>query len=290
MRWIRLCLAIALLSTMGCRREQASTQPAGAPSPRIVTYAPSTTDLAFDMGLGENVVGVTKWCILPAGQSRPVVGDAAQVNAESLLAVKPDIIFHDIDESRFDGFRRLVPSVKIIRLRARTLDELRTSIETMGQAVGREDLAAVLRKRLDEQFEELAQAVADWPRPRVLFVLGTEHPSTPGADTLSGELIVAAGGVNAAAEAGLKGWTNINAEAVLKMQPDVLICQVTYEQERAAARQYWANMPGLKAAETNRVHVTADRRLTFPGSGVARNARVLAEMIHPQAFEGAAQP
>ena len=127
-------------------------------------------------------------------------------------------------------------------------------------------------------------------RPRVLFILGTERPSAIGPGWLTDELLAIAGGTNAAAEAGLSGWANINLETVLKLQPDVLICQVSGgERQIAAAERYWRRLTGLKAVKTDRLYVTGDRRLTIPGSRVAETARKLAEMIHPAAFAPAVE-
>ncbi len=284
MRSIAIAIAVALLlavSPCACRKPTRRE----AKSPRIVTFAPHITDIAFDMGLGEHVVGVTRFCLVPAGEDRPVMGDRMRVNAEALLAEEPDIIFHNQDPADFDGILTLDSSIKLIRMRNGTLAELRAGIEAMGRAVDRQDLAAAVLERMDAEFAAVAKAVAGRGRPRVLFVRGTEHPGTPGGDRLTGELLIRAGGRNVAAEAGLKGWPRINLGTIIAQAPDVLICQAIGGGESIEqARRYWADKTDIKAVADGRLHITDDRRLTIPGSKVAETARKLAAMIHPEAF------
>ncbi|MFW6146721.1 MAG: hypothetical protein ACOC7R_05245, partial [Planctomycetota bacterium] len=70
-RWI--VMAAGLLTLVGCDRPE----PTPAPPPRLVTAAPHITEIAFDMGLGDHVVGVSRFCerVLPPGESRTVIGD-----------------------------------------------------------------------------------------------------------------------------------------------------------------------------------------------------------------------
>ena len=77
-----ILIAAVALGLCGCpdRDRQRS-----AASPRIISFSPALTGIVFEMGLGDHVVGVTKYCELPPGQSRPVAGDAQNVNPEKIL-------------------------------------------------------------------------------------------------------------------------------------------------------------------------------------------------------------
>ena len=73
----------------GCDEQAPDTD---TPHPRLITYSPAITQMVFDMGLGDHVVGITKFCRLPEGQSRPVVGDNLNIRIEPILSVQPDLI------------------------------------------------------------------------------------------------------------------------------------------------------------------------------------------------------
>ncbi len=281
MRSIAVYLAACLTILTGCEKPERRD----APSPRIVTFAPHITDIAFDMGLGDHVVGVTAHCILPDGEQRRALGDVYKPNNEVILSVEPDVVFYNQKDEEFDTLRRLAPKVKLVRARNGTLAELRDSIAAIGAATGREDLSTELLARIDGELLAVGEAVSGRTKPRVLFVTGAKDPQTIGDGWVMHELLVQAGGINAAAQAGLSRWASINLETVLDLQPDVLICDVFMSKEAIAdAGEYWMNVPGLKAAAAGRVYVISDRRLTIPSSRVGQTARKLAEMIHPDAF------
>lgn len=285
MRLAIATIAILLALPAGCGKHKTTA----APSPRIVTLAPSITEMAFDMGLGDHVVGVDKYSVLPEGQKRTVVSDAFQPNSEAILAEEPDIVFYNQKDSDFDALRRLKPSVQLIRLRNDKLADLRASVMKMGEAMKREDLAKAMLQRIDADMDAVVGAVAGKGRPRVLFVLGIDHPSTAGLNTWMDELIGLAGGTNLASQEGVSEWRDLNVETILKLRPDVLICLTPPgEQNKRTAREYWMSLKGLPAVQNGRVYVTDNQAITIAGSKVGQTAREIAGMIHPEAFVPAA--
>jgi iron complex transport system substrate-binding protein len=107
-----------------------------APHPRIVSYSPAVTDIVYDLGLGEHLVGVTSWCILPAGQSKPIVGGETRPNTEAILGLGPDLIFIQQDPSSFNALRAQDPRVRVISVKTDSLAGILQSIRTIGQAAG----------------------------------------------------------------------------------------------------------------------------------------------------------
>lgn len=254
-------------------------------------FSPHVTDIAFDMGIGDHVVGVTSYCILPPGETRPLLGNLQQINAEAVLLQKPDIVFYNQKSSDFDALRQLDPDIDFIRVECGNLSELRKGVADVGEAVGRQDLAQAMLHRIDAGLDAVREAVAQADRPSVLLLHGTEKPTTVGAGWLTDELIAIAGGRNLAGEAGLRSWASINLETVMLLDPDVLIVQTDPgEANVAEALEFWSAFTRLRAVRNGRLYVTDDRRLTIPGSKVVRTAEALAGMIHPERFEGGGRP
>jgi ABC-type Fe3+-hydroxamate transport system substrate-binding protein len=260
----------------GCHRSEAPK----AASPRLITFAPHATQIALDLGLTDHMVGVTSHCRLPEGLSVAVLGDGFRLNAEAAAAVRPDILFHNTDDTEF---RRTLAGVKIVRLENGSLAKLRQSIRQMGELTGRSPQAAALVARIDAELDAVRQSVASRPRPRVLFLIGTDKPMTVGAGWTLSEMIDIAGGANAAAEKGLRSWGTINLETIESIGPDVLICQVDAGAANVeAARKYWQRRSDLKAVCEGRVVITDDASLTIEDSHVSQIARKLVAMIHPE--------
>jgi ABC-type Fe3+-hydroxamate transport system substrate-binding protein len=276
----RLVVLLCVLAA-GCHRPAAPR----AASPRIITFAPHATRIALDLGLADHIVGVTSHCKGIEGMAVAVLGDGFRINAEAAAAVKPDILFHNTDDT---DFRRTLAGVKIVRIENGSLAKLREGIGRMGLLTGHAEQSAALLGRIEAELDAVRQVVAGRSRPRVLFVMGADKPTTVGAGWTLSELIEIAGGTNAAAEKGLRSWGTINLETVESIGPDVLICQVDPGAGNVeAAREYWRRWSDIKAVRDGRLIVTDDASLTIEDSRVGLIARKLAAMIHPEAFVGA---
>ncbi len=272
----------------------AAAQPPGtAPAPRvrIVSFSPAITDILFDMGLGGEVVGVTSHCRPPAGVDRPRVGDALTLNAAVILKARPDVIFTQSDPGKFQAVQDLDPRVRVVQLTLERLADVPRAMERIGQVAGRADLAAAARRRFEQAVDAVRRRVAGRPRPRVLFVMGTERPGVAGSNNFLADLIAAAGGINAGADIpGLQRWPRTHIDAIVGAAPDVVVCQELGRGRQGEARRYWLQWKGLPAARSGRVFVVDDPRWTWPTPRLAELAGELAEMIHGPAARPSARP
>jgi len=278
MRLPALCLLLAAGLSLSCGGRDGQAVPAGAK--RVVSFSPAITQMLWDMGLGDQVVGVTRLCELPPGQERTRVGDAFQPNTEAILAARPDVIFTQVDASKFRGVTDADGHVKVVYLRIESLEDIPAAMLEIGRQVGREDAAAAAAERFRRSVEQVRQSVRDLPRKRVLFVMSTDRPTVAADGTFVSDMIAAAGGVNAGADVpGLTIWRPTQIEAIIKARPDVLICQASADQE-SAARQYWMQWKDLPAAAAGQVYVVSDRDWSIPGPHLAGLLPKLAKMIH----------
>jgi iron complex transport system substrate-binding protein len=274
---VAACLAAAVAG--GCGRERPGP-PGGPAGARIVAYSPALAEMLFDMGLGEQVVGVTKFARLPEGVGRPVVGDRFHVNAEAILAVEPDVVVIQQDPGDFQPLLTVRGDVRVEHFEIETLADAAEAVERLGRIAGREDVGRQARERFEARLEAVRRRVADRPRPRVMFVMGYDRPSTAGRGSFIEQLIELAGGANAAGYA--VRWPRTNAEAILRAQPEVLICQVDPGREDDA-RRYWQKLADLPAVRDGRVHVVTDPHWTIPSLRIADIAERLAALLHPEA-------
>jgi len=280
-RLILFFLAVAILNG-GCRKE---TLPRGeAPRPRIVSFSPNITEILFDMHLGEHVVGVTTYCKLPPGQKRRRVGSMFDVNTETILAAGPDIVLIQSSISRFRGLASVAPGIRIERLRIESLADIPEAMRRIGELVGRADLANEARDTFEAKLARIAEVARGKPRPRVLFAIGTDRPSVAAEGSFVHDLIIRAGGVNAAeAIPGRPRWRDATIESIHKAAPDVIICQVPRAERAAAAREYWMRWADLPAVKTGRVYVEHDPQWTIASGRMADVGLRLANLVHRSA-------
>ncbi|HET6429428.1 MAG TPA: iron chelate uptake ABC transporter family permease subunit [Phycisphaerae bacterium] len=281
MRRVWTFILAAAVLTAGCdKTATVTTSPARAE--RIVTFSPALTAIAFDMGLGDHVVGVTRFCQLPEGVQRKEVGDASSINAGLILSVRPDVIFAQTDEGKFQGVRDIDPNVRIVSLEMERLADVLKAIDQLGGAVGREDLADRAKARFLADIEAIRASVGGRDRPRVLFVMGTDRPFVAGRGTFVGDLIEAAGGVNAGSDIpGYTRWLRTQIDDIAKARPDVILCH-TAPGQSAAAGEYWLQWKDLPAARQGRVFVLTDPAWQWPSTRLAPLGRQLAAMLHPE--------
>ena len=277
-----LILPAAVLLLAGCRKEMPLPQ---AKRPRIVSFSPALTQIIFDMGLGEHVVGVTTYCRPPAGQSRPIVGDANDVG-EAIPALRPEVILIQQDPRTFEGLRRKHPSIRIEHFKIETLADIASAMERIGRIAGRAELGSERKEQFLAELESVRARAPAGRRVRVLFTDGHEPPLVAGRGTFIHQIVELAGGVNAAAD--YKGWDNLSKETIQAAAPDVLICRTEAGREEAVKAR-WMGLPSLPAARTGRVYMVTDRDWIIPSARMAKFARRLSEMIHPPAETRAAQ-
>jgi iron complex transport system substrate-binding protein len=294
--WFLVLLSISLVLTACSPTEQTPTQYVfddlgrlvainGTPQ-RIISLAPSNTEILFALGLGDKVVGVTDWCDYPPeALEKEKVGGYDTPDIEKIVALNPDLILvaygTPIDViNTMEGL-----GLTIFGIKSTDLDDVLNDIRTVGEITDKEVEAQALTSEMavgiqavTDQTEELEQ------RPKVFYLLwGGEGSAlwTAGSGTFIHELIEKAGGVNICGN--ITGYPIISIEEVIARNPEVIITSSwpgVYE---------WAmNETALNATDArqnNRVFVCDDNLAQRPGPRLVEGLEWFAYFIHPEIFE-----
>jgi iron complex transport system substrate-binding protein len=270
---------------------------------RIVSLAPSNTELLFALGLGERIVGVTKYCNYPpaAGAVEQVAG-FSDLSVEKIAAVRPDLVVasRGNDAEGLETVRQM--GIPVFALANNSVAEVIESVRRLGQLTGRqqagERLATVLQARIDTVTNRVASSLlaADSDdtghgRPRVLWGMASEPIYTAGASSIIDDVIEVAGGANLGREAG-EGWPQVSLETVVDWQVDVLLMSLRLREGTAVAAidaelarmrgmDGWRQLPAVKTGRL--VHVDGDV-LTRAGPRIVDAVELLAKALHPDAF------
>jgi len=195
-----------------------------APARRIVTLAPSLTELAFAAGAGDAVVGVSRASLHPAAaRSLPVIGDAAQVNTEKVLALRADLALAWLSGNAprsLDALARL--KVPVFAVELRRLDDVPRVLRLIGTLAGTPVPAA---RAADDYARALAalRAGAAGRSPVAVFYAVWEQPlMTVNGTHLISDVLQTCGGRNVFADASALAPT-VSLEAVLAAQPAVIL-------------------------------------------------------------------
>lgn len=276
------------------------SQPAEQGFPkRILCLAPSVTETVFALGLGERVVGVSRFCKYPPEVQRlPKVGGYFDPNFEAIVVLQPDLVVL-LEEQRqsMPALEKL--GLRVLPVRHKDAAGILESLEKIGAACGTLRQAAELKASLEQRIEQLRGRTAALKRPRVLLVVDRNYFSPKLEDVQAGgttghlaEVIELAGGRSALAE-GRVQYPILSREGLLRLDPDVivelapasLVAQLGLERLVAP----WRELTELTAVRHGHVHVLADDRAILPGPNFVELAQRLANLIHPELRVGNAE-
>ncbi|MHC4389809.1 MAG: ABC transporter substrate-binding protein [Planctomycetota bacterium] len=288
---IHRVLGLALLCLLpACEH---ATAPAGEPAPRvpqrIVSLAPSVTELVFAVGAGSRLVGATSSCDVPeAARTVPCVGNYNAPNKELVIAADPDLVLVPQEGSLLDPTSEIEAlGIRVVPLRIETLDDLYSACEQVGELTGDAERGQALADSLRERAAAVARAVAGRPRVRTLMVVDQQPTCAAGSGTFADALLRAAGATNAASNT-KSAWPMLSLEAILALEPDAVIdlsmAGEPLEVRKKAQRVFWARLPGLAAVRHNRVLTLNPDLLVRPGPRLIDGLEALARALHPDAF------
>jgi len=254
------------------------------PPKRIVSLAPSVTEVLFAVGAGDQVVGVTDFCNRPPeAKEKAKVGGFAKPDLEKLLRLRPDLViaFGPLQLKIAEALRR--KGVAVLWLYPRSLEEVLDSFVRIGQVTGHRQegvwLKEVIRRRL-ELIERHLGGLKDVQRPDIFRVMGLDPPGTVGGRSFQSSIFRAAGGRNVFEDVP-EDFFYVDLKEVLRRSPDVvLICGENPLRAKAGleGRPGWAE---LQAVRQGRVLVLPCDLICRPGPRVAEAVARIASFLHP---------
>ena len=246
---------------------------------RIVCLTAETAEIAFALGLGDRVVGVTGYAVRPPEVRRkPRVAAFSTAHVPRILALKPDLVlgFSDLQAGIAADLIRAGATVLITN--QRTLAETYAAICLIGGALGAAELGVGLAARLQGELERIRETASSLPRrPRVYFE-EWDGPLISGIAWVS-ELIELCGGEDVFPVAGggqAAAQRIVQAEEVLARDPEVIVaswCGKKARLERIGARPGWGAMAAVRSG---RIFEIKAPDILQPGPSLVHGARLLA--------------
>jgi iron complex transport system substrate-binding protein len=261
---------------------------AASPPQRIVSTAPSITEMLFALGAGDRVVGVTTYCRYPEeARQKPKIGGYTSPNVEAILRQRPDLVV--VLEDRTDLADKLKSfSVPTLPLRHQSLADIERSIVTLAAHLGLEDHGRQVVTRIRRDLARVTESVSKRPRRSVLFLVGRNPGSLTdiyavGRSNYLDELITLAGGTNLFRDAAV-AYSKVSLEDILARDPDVIVDMSHQEgvsaQDIRTIQALWGRFPSLRAVRNRDVHVVTEDIFVVPGPRVTVAVESLARMIH----------
>jgi iron complex transport system substrate-binding protein len=257
-RPLTLVLFAILAACNGSPADTGSPDEGRDESIRVVTLSPHLAEIAYAVGAGDSLVGVSAYTDFPsAAASVPVVGDAYNLDQERLALLEPDLLLawdtgtplHVIDALRSRGYR-----VEVIT--TTHLDDVPSALIAVGTLLGTPKQAAGAAAEFRRAFAELSGRYRDAPPISVFYQVDSRPLYTINGSHFVSELIGVCGGTNIFAS--LDGLAPlVSVEAVLESDPEVILAS---SDAGAAAFNEWERWPELAANRYgNRYLIPADQ-------------------------------
>jgi iron complex transport system substrate-binding protein len=260
---------------------------------RIVSTAPSITEMLFALGLGDRVVGRTKYCRYPeAAKKIPEVGTYIQPNVEVILSLRPDLVVIQENPARLKEKFQAV-RLEVLELKHTTVDDIFKAVSVLGRVTGVQSAAETLNRKMREELDSVRRKTEPLPKRRMMFVVGRTPNAIEGIIVVGkasylNELIGVAGGVNIFADS-VSPYPKVSLEEILARDPEVIVDMgdmsdtvgVTTEQKQRVV-QLWQRYPTIGAVKRDGVYAVASDHFVVPGPRMVDAALEFARMLHPE--------
>ena len=255
-----------------------ASAPAQAHAPRIVSLVPSLTEDLFAIGAGPQVVGVSQYSDVPAAAAKlPIVASAGSIASERIVRLHPDVVVGIPSQAQLVADLRRA-GLHVVLLRDDDFEDIFADLGALGKISGHESGATALAHTLRARTAALLAAVPPGGRPNCFVVLDVAPIFTVGDRSFIASLIRMAGGRNAAGDLGT-AYARYSAEALVALQPDVIITDRTTKLSVVFDRSPWRD---LRAVRGRRVYVLDDSGiLERPGPRYNDGLAWLIAKLHP---------
>lgn len=251
------------------------------PAEKIVSLAPSHTEILFAIGAGEKVVGVTTADDYPEEVKEiEKVGGFDGWNLEMIISLEPDLVLNYGPGSEEDNKRLEEAGIVVAGFMPETIDEVINTIEKIGILTGNNDKAKEVVEEMKSERDEIISKVKDLGTKRVFYEVYNDPLMTAGPGSFIDELITLAGGENIAKDAD-SPYPQYDVEKLIEKNPEVYLIpnDSTTTLETLKERPGFENIDAIKNSQVYSLDANIVSR---PGPRIIEGLKEIAKAIHPE--------
>ena len=251
---------------------------------RIISLIPSNTEILYELGLGDHVVGVSTVDDYPKEVRHKTQFDAMKLNKEALIKAQPDLILaHESQKASQEKVLKSLENsgIKVVYVKdAQSLDEMYQSFEQIGQATNKEKEAQTLVKETKTNVEKVVnKAKSRKEQPKVFIEIASEPEIyTVGKQTFMNDMLTKLKAKNVFDDQ--KGWPTVSKEDIIKKNPDVMLTTSGISsKEYQSLVQQRSGFEDINAVKKQRVEALNDDLLSRPGPRIDEAMEKLSDAI-----------
>lgn len=251
---------------------------------RIISLAPSITEMIYFLGLGERLVGVTRFSYFPKeATKKPKIGAYTDVNIEKVVTLNPDLVIATADGNKREDVEMLEEAgIPVYVVNPRKVHQVLDTIERLGKICGVNDRAKRLVNCLRERVAKVMKAVRNREKPLILLVINVKPLISVNQSTIHHDIIQLAGGRNMTGDQSFT-YPKLSMEEVIKKGPDVIIISsMEREGEFERARKEWFQWSTLPAVQSGRVYLIDSDLIDRSAPRIVSGLEEMVRLIHPE--------
>lgn len=252
---------------------------------RIVSLAPSHTEILFSLGLGDNVVGVTSFCDYPEEAStKEKIGSFQEINLERIIELEADMVFQygpgdeDINKSLEEA------GIKVISYEPETIDEVVDLINTIGKITGKTLEAEKITKDMMDRRDAVVRKTNDVDKVKVFYEIWHDPLTAAGPGSFMDELITLAGGENIAKDAD-SPYPQFDVEKLIERDPEIYLAADDMEERDPESIKQRPGYESISAIKNDRIYPLEPNIVSRPGPRIVEALELVAKAIHPELFQ-----
>lgn len=251
---------------------------------RIISLAPSNTEIIYALGLGNKVVGLTTYDDYPAEVLEvDKIGDFNGINLEKIVELEPDLVIsygpgNEEENKRFDE-----AGIVYAGFEPESIDAVLETIRKIGKLTGRVEEANTLIEEMSTKKDEILSKLEGIERKTVFYEIWHDPLMAAGAGSFMNELITFAGGENIAKDAD-GGYPQFDLEQLVERNPQVYLTSMDLPEKTVESIKERPGYENIDAIINDRVYVLEPNIVSRPGPRIIEALEIVAKSIHPEKF------
>ncbi|MEK4385308.1 ABC transporter substrate-binding protein [Solibacillus sp. FSL W7-1464] len=253
----------------------------------IISLQPSNTEILFELGVGEQIVGATEYDTYPeAAQKIERVSTSTVINAERILELDPDVVIaYTIgEEAQIAQLEDAGLKVFVIASAA-TFDDVYSDIIQLSEVMGVDDKGEKVVADIKAQIETVQEKTATLDTKKKAYYEVSPAPNlwTTGSSTFQQEIMDHANVENIFADQ--KSWISVTEEDIITRNPEIIITPATYMEnavEEILGRTGWEK---IQAVTDKAVYLVDGDIMSRPGPRIGEAVEIMAQSVYPELFK-----
>ncbi|MFH0736165.1 MAG: cobalamin-binding protein [bacterium] len=248
---------------------------------RIVSLAPSITEMIYFLDLGDKLVGNTLYCDYPeAAKKVTKVGDLLSIDAEKILMLKPDVVFVSVEGNTKENYQKLIKlGLTVFVSNPRNYEGIKKTLSDLGKMFNKKEKVDSVTANWDKRVEKLHRLSANITPQNVMFIIELKPLIVAGKNTFLNEYINICGMKNIVDDSKLN-YPILNREEVLKRNPAFILYATDKKDIKKLLLEMYPEWKNIDAVKKDNLFIIDANIFFRPGPRFINAAEQVFKYLH----------